>query len=49
MRQAIAEYDNATCYNDALIGEVISHYRHANAVIVYLSDHGEETYDWRPA
>lgn len=48
MRQAIAEYDNATYYNDALIGEVISHYRHANAVIVYLSDHGEETYDWRP-
>ena len=48
MRQAIAEYDNATYYNDALIGEVINHYRHANAVIVYLSDHGEETYDWRP-
>lgn len=49
MRQAIAEYDNATYYNDALIGEVINHYRHTNAVIVYLSDHGEETYDWRPS
>ena len=47
MRQTIAEYDNATYFNDALIGEVINHYRHTNAVIVYLSDHGEETYDWR--
>lgn len=47
MRQAIAEYDNATYYNDALIGKVINHYRHTNAVIVYISDHGEETYDWR--
>lgn len=48
MRQAIAEYDNATYYNDALIGQVINHYRKTDAVIVYLSDHGEETYDWRP-
>lgn len=48
VRQAIAEYDNATYYNDALIEQVINHYRKTNAVIVYLSDHGEETYDWRP-
>lgn len=49
MKQSIAEYDNATYYNDALIGQVINHYRKTNAVIVYLSDHGEETYDWRPS
>lgn len=49
MRQTIAEYDNATYYNDALIEQVINHYRKTNAVIVYLSDHGEETYDWRPS
>lgn len=49
MRQTIAEYDNATYYNDALIEEVINHYRQKNAIIVYLSDHGEEVYDWRPS
>ena len=43
----IAYYDNATLYNDWVINSIMNHYRNDNAVIVYLSDHGEEVYDFR--
>lgn len=46
-RQEVAYYDNATYYNDAVVEHIISLYRHQNAVVVYLSDHGEEIYDYR--
>ncbi len=46
-RRLIAEYDNATFYNDAVWEKIMSHYRNRNAVIVYISDHGEEIYDVR--
>lgn len=46
-KQDIANYDNATYYNDFVISEVINHYRNKNSVIVYMSDHGEEIYDYR--
>ena len=44
-RQAVADYDNATLYNDSVMGMLFQHFRHDNAVLVYLSDHGEEVYD----
>ena len=43
----IAYYDNATRYIDYQLGRIIGHLRHKNAVVVYLSDHGEEIYDYR--
>lgn len=46
-RQYITEYDNATRYNDHVIGSIIQYYRQRNAVILYLSDHGDEVYDYR--
>ena len=46
-RQYIAEYDNATRYNDFVIGNIIQFYSKRNAVILYLSDHGDEVYDYR--
>lgn len=46
-RQYIAEYDNATRYNDHVIGSIIQYYSQRNAVILYLSDHGDEVYDYR--
>lgn len=46
-KQSIAEYDNATLYNDSVIGMLFNTYRNRNAVVVYLSDHGEEIYDIR--
>jgi heptose-I-phosphate ethanolaminephosphotransferase len=46
-RTLIAHYDNATLYNDWLINSIIEHYDDDNAVVIYLSDHGEEIYDFR--
>lgn len=46
-RQNIADYDNATFYNDQVIASVIDYFRSQNSVIIYLSDHGEEVYDYR--
>ncbi len=44
---SIASYDNATLYNDAVMGRIFDLYRRKNAVVVYMSDHGEEIYDYR--
>lgn len=46
-KQDIANYDNATYYNDSVISHIINHYRNTNTVIVYMPDHGEEMYDYR--
>lgn len=46
-RQEIADYDNATRYNDYVVDEIIRLYEDREAVVVYLSDHGEEVYDYR--
>ena len=46
-KQHIADYDNATLYNDYVLSLLFEHYRDSSAVIVYLSDHGEEVYDFR--
>lgn len=46
-RQMIADYDNATLANDSVMGMIYNHFRDKNAVVVYVSDHGEEVYDYR--
>ena len=46
-RQIVAEYDNATLYNDAVVGKLLDMCSGLDVVAVYLSDHGEEIYDWR--
>lgn len=46
-KQDIADYDNATYYNDYVVGHIINLFRDKNAVVLYLSDHGEEIYDYR--
>ena len=48
MRQEIADYDNATLYNDDVIRRITELYSKGNTVVLYLSDHGEEVYDYRP-
>lgn len=47
MRRMSAGADNATVYVDSLIGNVIDSISGLNAVLVYVSDHGEEAYDFR--
>lgn len=46
-RQEIAEYDNATLYNDRVMMEIFNMFRNSNTIVVYVPDHGEEVYDWR--
>ena len=46
-RQRIADYDNATRYNDNVVNAIISEFEQDDAVVIYLSDHGEEVFDYR--
>ena len=46
-KQYIANYDNATHYNDMVMGQLLDTLRNTCAVVVYFSDHGEEIYDWQ--
>ena len=46
-RFLIASYDNATHYNDRVVGKLFDRLRQTNAVVVYFADHGDEVYDYR--
>ncbi len=43
----VAEYDNATLYNDSVVCSILHAVAARDAVVVYLSDHGEEVHDFR--
>lgn len=47
-RQAIADYNNATRYNDSVVARIIDDYRDRKAVVIYLSDHGEDSPELAP-
>ena len=44
-RQILADYDNATYYNDVVMEEIIRYFEKENAVVIYCPDHGEELFD----
>ena len=44
-RRRVAEYDNSVLYNDLVISNIISTLRDKNAIMLYISDHGENIYD----
>lgn len=44
-RQLVADYDNATYYNDRVLDSIITTFDHQEAVVVHFSDHGEECFD----
>lgn len=46
-RQDIADYLNATAYNDLVVDSIIRLFDNRNAIIVYFSDHGEEIHYFR--
>ncbi|MBQ8046785.1 MAG: phosphoethanolamine transferase [Prevotella sp.] len=46
-RKHIADYDNATRYNDDVLYSIMNLFRDTPCVLVYLSDHGDEVYDYR--
>ena len=48
LNPTLTDYDNATYYNDAVIHMIMQIFREKQTVLIYLSDHGEEVYDYRP-
>lgn len=44
-KQIVADYDNATYYNDVVVDSIIKKFEKDNAIIIYMPDHGEECYD----
>ena len=46
-RQLIADYDNAVHLTDKTLGMLFDLFRNRCAVLVFVSDHGEEVYDYR--
>lgn len=46
-RQIRAEYDNAVLYDDGIVDEIIRRFEEQDAVVIFLSDHGEEVNDVR--
>ena len=45
-KQIVADYDNATLYNDQVFADICRFFESDDAVVIYLSDHGEEVYDY---
>lgn len=46
-RQIRAEYDNAVLYDDDIVDQIIQRFAEQDAVVIFLSDHGEEVNDVR--
>lgn len=50
LRQTLADYDNSLHYTDSVVDRIMELYRHRDALVIYLSDHGEDIYvssdDW---
>ena len=44
-KEIVMHYDNATYYNDMVLDSIINVYKHDEAIILFVSDHGEEAYD----
>jgi heptose-I-phosphate ethanolaminephosphotransferase len=41
----VADYDNATLYNDYVVDQIIKRFENKDAVVIYMPDHGEGCYD----
>ena len=47
-RQWVANYDNATLFNDSVVDAILGRFEDREAVVVYVPDHGEEVHDELP-
>lgn len=43
--EIVSTYDNATLYNDSIVNELMKRFEDRDAIVIYVPDHGEETYD----
>lgn len=41
----ISEYDNAILYNDYIISGIMEKFKNENAIVIYISDHGEDVFE----
>lgn len=46
-KEMAAEYDNTVLYNDYVMNEIIQTLKEKESILIYLSDHGNEVYDYR--
>ena len=44
-RTELAQYANALYYNDSVVSGIMDRFREEDALVIYLSDHGETIYD----
>lgn len=44
-RQVLADYDNATLFNDYVVGEIINSHKEDDAIIIYFPDHSIDVFD----
>lgn len=45
--ETIAEYDNTVLYNDFVVDNILQQFAGEETLVIYVSDHGEEVYDFR--
>ena len=45
--QTKVHYLNAVAYNDYIVNAIIERFAHSDALVFYLSDHGDEVFDFR--
>lgn len=45
--QTISDYDNSILYTDYVLHLLFEMFKNSNTIIVFVSDHGEEVYDYR--
>ena len=43
-KTVMADYDNAVWYNDSVVNQIIERFKRRDAIVIYLSDHGEEVF-----
>ena len=41
----LADYDNATAYNDSVVDAIVKRFEQEDAVVIYMPDHGEECFN----
>jgi heptose-I-phosphate ethanolaminephosphotransferase len=44
-KKVTAEYDNSVLYTDFILDEIFKRFEDKNALIIYISDHGEEVFE----
>ena len=45
-KAVVAHYDNSILYNDYVVTEIMKLFKEEDAVVLYLSDHGQEVFDY---